>query len=151
MAALLTLVLGATGSGAWLPWLFPSLAPTIMLQVHKPEQPSSQAYNVILGHAAGIVGGILVVLLAQAGDEPSALAANLLTWPRVWASVIAMVVMLIVTLPARASHPPAAAKALLISLGGFSVTSKSMLVLAWGILLVAALGDATGQGVIVMS
>lgn len=63
-----------------------------MLQVHQPLDHSARLYRVLVGDAAGIVAGVAGVLIAQAGNEPSVLAANLLTWPRVWASVIGMVV-----------------------------------------------------------
>ena len=136
---LISTVIGATGLWAGLPWLFPSLGPTIFLQVHKPDQESSRPYNVVLGHALGILAAIIGVLLPGAGSAPSVLASNELTWPRVWAAVIAMVLTLAAQVPLKASHPPAAATALLIALGGFSLTWRDMGVLVAGILLTAAL------------
>lgn len=67
---------------------------------------------------AAIVG----VILTGAGMDPPVLEGDELTWPRVWAAVIAMVLTLAAQVPLKASHPPAAATALLIALGGFSVT-----------------------------
>lgn len=62
-AAMLTAVVGATGLWAGLPWLFPSLGPTIFLQVHKPDLASAQPWNVVAGHGADILGGVAGVLL----------------------------------------------------------------------------------------
>lgn len=53
-----------------------------------------------------------------------------------------MAVTLAVQVPLKASHPPAAATALLAALGGFRLTAREMLVLAAGIFLVAVLGEA---------
>ncbi len=141
-AAALSLVVGGTGMWAHLPWLFPSLGPTIFLQVHRPGLESARPYHVVVGHAVGVAAAIAGVLLAGAGDAPSVLSADVLTWPRVWASVIAMGGTLLLQVPLRAPHPPAAATALLISLGGFKVAPKDLGVLAAGILIVAALGEA---------
>ena len=78
-AGLLSAVIGATGIWASLPWLFPSLGPTIFLQVHKPDQESSQPYNVGLGHALGILAAIISGAVTGAGGTPSVLASNGLT------------------------------------------------------------------------
>lgn len=140
-AALLTAIVGATGFWAGLPWLFPSLGPTIFLQVHKPEQKSARPYNVVAGHATGILAAVAGVVAVGAGSAPPVLSANELSWPRIWASVIAMGLTLLLQVPLKASHPPAAATALLIALGGFSVTWHDMGVLIAGILIVALLGE----------
>ena len=140
-AMLLTAVVGATGYWAGLPWLFPSLGPTIFLQVHKPGQSSAKLYNVVVGHAAGIVAAIVGVLILGAGSAPPVLSSNELSWPRIWASVIAMGATLLIQVPLKASHPPAAATALLVSLGGFSLAWRDMGVLTAGILIVALLGE----------
>lgn len=140
-ARVLSAIIGATGIWVGLPWLFPSLGPTIFLQAHKPGQPSAGAFNVIVGHASGIAAATSAVLAVQAGTEPSVLSSGILTWPRMWASVIALALTLLVQIPLRASHPPAAATAMLIALGGFSLNGRDMLILAAGILLTAALGE----------
>ena len=139
--AVLTAVVGATGLWAGLPWLFPSLGPTIFLQVHKPDLASAQPWNVAAGHAAGIFGGVIGVLLVGAQTSPPVLSSEVLTWPRLWAAVIAMALTLVIQVPLKASHPPAAATALLIALGGIGLTAKELTVLVAGILLVTALGE----------
>lgn len=130
-----------TGIWAGLPWLFPSLGPTIFLQVHKPDLASARPWNTVAGHGAGIVAGVTGVLLLDAQNALPVLSADMLTWPRMWAAVIAMALTLVIQVPLRASHPPAAATALLVSLGGFALTLHDITVLASGVLLVAALGE----------
>lgn len=81
------------------------------------------------------------MLVTGAGAMPSVLSSDELSWPRVWASVIAMALILLAQVPLKASHPPAAATALLIALGGFSLNARTMAILAAGILLTTALGE----------
>lgn len=140
-AAVLTAAVGMTGLWAGLPWLFPSLGPTIFLQVHKPEQASARPWNTIAGHGAGIVAGVAGVLLLGAQNAPPVLSQDVLTWPRLWAAVIAMALTLAIQVPIKASHPPAAATALLLALGGFSLTPREITVLVADVLLVAVLGE----------
>ena len=140
-AGLLTLVVGAMGLWADLPWLFPSLAPTIYLQVHKPEQQSSRPYHVIMGHAAGVAAGVIGVLLTGAGDAPPVTAADQLSWSRVWASAIGMGLTLGLEVPLKASHPAGTATALLIALGAFKVAPKDLGIIAAGVIIVAVLGE----------
>ena len=73
---------------------------------------------------------------------PPIRSSDELSWPRVWASVIAMALTLLAQIPLRASHPPAASTALLISLGGFSLDRRSLGILTAGILLTALTGEA---------
>ena len=48
---------------------------------------------------------------------------------------------LAIQVPIKASHPPAAATALLVALGGFSLTPREITVLVAGVPLVAVLGE----------
>jgi len=141
-AAVLTATVGVTGAWVGLPWLFPSLGPTVFLQVHTPQLASARPWNVVAGHFAGIAGAAAGVLLTGAGSAPSVLSDDILTWPRVWASVIAMALTIAIQVPLKASHPPAAATALLIALGGFRLAPRDMMILLLGVLLIAALGEA---------
>jgi len=61
---------------------------------------------------------------------------------RVWASGLAIVLTMLGIALARASHPPAAATTLLISLGGFRPTVHDALTIAAGVLVVAVVGEA---------
>ncbi|MFB9993906.1 HPP family protein [Deinococcus oregonensis] len=140
-AAALILFIGLVGLATHQPLLFPSLGPTAFLQTETPDQPSARPYNVVTGHLVGLLAGFLAVWVCGAGDAPSVLSVHQLTAPRVWASVLAILLTLLVGLLLRASHPPAAATTLLASLGGFSPTVQSTVTVMSGVLGVALLGE----------
>src|SRR5215472_14384223 len=56
-------VIGALGWVCAVPWLFPSLGPTIAIQSEAPEHPAAQPYNVIVGHLIGAAVGFAAVRL----------------------------------------------------------------------------------------
>jgi len=135
------LIIGMLGLWAHQPWLFPSLGPTIFLQVLEPQQPSSRPYHIVVGHAIGIGAAVLAVLLCAAESTPPVFIAHLLSGERVSASALAVSLMLLGQVLLKAAHPPAAATVLLITLGAFKMAWWDMAVLAVGILLTAALGE----------
>lgn len=137
----LVLITGMLGLWAHQPWLFPSLGPTIFLQVLEPQQPSSRPYHIVVGHAIGVGAAVLAVLVCAAESTPPVLIAHLLSGERVVASALAVSLMLLGQVLLKAAHPPAAATVLLITLGAFKLTWWDMAVLAVGILLTAALGE----------
>jgi CBS-domain-containing membrane protein len=53
-----------------------------------------------------------------------------------------MALTIAIQVPLKAAHPPAAATALLIALGGFRLAPRDMTILLLGVLLTAALGEA---------
>jgi CBS-domain-containing membrane protein len=141
VGAVLTLIPGLLGLAAGSVWLFPSLGPTAFLQAASPQHPSSRFYNAVAGHAVGIVAGALFVLALGANAEPSVLASHQLFPHRVWASALAIALTLFLQLLLRASHPPAAATTLLITLGGFNPAWKDILTIAVGVFVVASAGE----------
>jgi hypothetical protein len=106
----LTLLPGLLGLAAGYPWLFPSLAPTALLQAAQPQEPSSRLYNVVVGHLTSLAAGVLAVLLLGADAKPSTLATGQLYPPRVWASGLAVTLTVAAQVPLRAlqrcSPPP---------------------------------------------
>jgi CBS-domain-containing membrane protein len=60
---------------------------------------------------------------------------------RVLASAVALGLAIAGELLLRASHPPAAATVLLITLGGFSVSVHSAVTIMVGVVLLALLGE----------
>src|SRR3569623_152936 len=117
----LVLIVGMLGLWAHQPWLFPSLGPTIFLQVLEPQQPSSRPYHIVVGHAIGIGAAVLAVLLCAAESTPPVFIAHLLSGERVSASALAVSLMLLGQVLLKAAHPPAAATVLLITLGAFKM------------------------------
>ncbi len=138
---LLAAPIGVLEATTGYPLLFPSLGPTIFLKARKPEQDSSRAYNVVAGHAIGVLAAVIAVFVTGAMAAPPVLSTNELPWPRLWAALIALPLTLLVQSIVRASHPPAAASCLLVTFGAFSVSWKSMAILAAGVLLTALIGE----------
>jgi CBS-domain-containing membrane protein len=63
---------GLVGVVAALPWLFPSLGPTVMLFFESPEQPAARPMNTIVGHGVGITAGALCLFaFGLQGDQPA--------------------------------------------------------------------------------
>ena len=140
-SGLLMLLVGLIGLVTAQPLLFPSLGPTAFLQTEAPDQPSSRVYNVLVGHAAGLVAGYAAVLVLHADGAPALFAVHQLVAVRVWASMLAIVLTMLGSALLKASHPPAAATTLLISLGGFRPTVHDALTIVVGVLIVAVAGE----------
>ncbi len=140
-SGILMLIPGVLGLLVGQPWLFPSLGPTAFLQVQEPELPMSRLYNTVVGHFIGIAAGYLAIFLLGLDSTGSVFAIRHLTKGRMWASVIAVSLTLAAQIPLRATHAPAAATTLLISLGGFGKKWADIESLAAGILIVALIGE----------
>jgi|TARA_R110000824_G_scaffold401710_1_gene613861 CBS-domain-containing membrane protein len=69
------------------------------------------------------------------------LSSQTMPLSRVVASAIAMGICLLVQQLLKASHPPAAATALLIALGGFKLIPSDMLAIAVGVGLIVLIGE----------
>ncbi len=136
-AGSLTAVVGYLGWAVGVPWLFASLGPTIFLQVQRPADGTGRFYNTIVGHGAAVVAAAAAVLLCGAAPlPPGSLAAA-----RVNASIAALVFTALLQRAARAQHPPAAATALLVSLGHIALQWGDLGALAAGVVVTAVLGE----------
>jgi CBS-domain-containing membrane protein len=136
-AGLLVLVCGVAGLATQQLWLFPSIGPTAFLLAHSPEAPSSQPWNVIVGHLVGLAGGYLALALLHGDAAPTVFALHALVPVCVWAGAFAVALTLAGQIATRSSHPPAAATTLLVALGGFRATVHDALAVIVGILIVA--------------
>jgi CBS-domain-containing membrane protein len=108
---------------------------------HSPFQPSARPYNAIAGHLIGVCAGIAAVIVLGAGDAPSLFTTHELVGSRVLASGLALIVAVAVELLIHASHPPAAATVLLITLGGMSISLRSAATIVIGVLLIVLMGE----------
>jgi CBS-domain-containing membrane protein len=63
------------------------------------------------------------------------------TFPRVWASAAALAMLSVLLPQLRAYHPPAAATALLVTLGAYRMTGKTPLALMGGVVAVALVAE----------
>jgi hypothetical protein len=135
------LVVGALGTLARQPWLFPSLGPTAFLQAEYPAHRTARLYHVIAGHGIGLAAGLIAVWLVGARDSSSVLVIHHLTAVRTWAAVIAVALTIAGSLVLRASHPPAVSTSMLLALGSFRPTVHDALTIAVGVLVVASAGE----------
>lgn len=137
----LMLLVGSLGLVAHQPWIFPSLGPTAFLQAEQPDVPFARFYNTVIGHFIGVCTGFLAVFVFGANSAPGVLATGEMTGVRVAAAVLAVTLNMLFGILLNASHPPAAATTLLVSLGGFKPTIHDVLTIAIGVLIVAAFGE----------
>jgi len=141
-AAVLSLVVlplaGAVGLALHLPWLFPSLGPTVMLFFESPEQPSSRPANALAGHFTGLVTGALCLYAFGLRDSPPAPVGGL-TVPYVAAGALSVALTTLVLSWLRKPHPPAGATTLIVSLG-ILTSPQQLLSMAGAVLLITAAG-----------
>lgn len=140
-AALTTLAPGLAALAMHSVVLFPSLAPTALMQAHAPDHRTSRPYNVVVGHAIGLLSALLFVWLFGLARAPSVFQAGVVAPARVWATVLAIVFATCFELLLDAPHPPAAATTLLVSLGSFRPTWADAGHIALGVLIVAVVGE----------
>ncbi len=131
-------VIGGLGWLAGVPWLLPSLGPTLAIQTGTPSHASARMRNVALGHVIGLAAGLLAVYLTGAAHQPPVtdMVNDALSLNRVAACVIAIVLSLAVQHRLSLMHPPAEATTLIVALGGVEPTVVA------AIALVAILGEA---------
>jgi HPP family protein len=140
-AALIVLV-GAIGTWMKQPWLFASLAPTILMVAATPGHETTNFRAIVVGHIAAIACAYFALILLNATGSATMLATRVVPYPRIWASAAALAMMAIVTPPLKGFHPPAAATALLVTLGAYKMTGKTPLALVGGVLVVALAAEA---------
>jgi CBS-domain-containing membrane protein len=141
-AAVLSLIVlaltGAVGIAVHLPWLFPSLGPTVMLFFESPEQPSSRPINTLVGHGTGLVMGVVCLYALGLQHAPSAPVGGL-TVSHVAAGALSVALTTLVLTWLRTPHPPAGATTLIVSLG-ILTTPPQLLSMVGAILLITAAG-----------
>ena len=127
-AAVLCLVVlalsGAVGLLTKLPWLFPSLGPTVMLLFESPEQPSARPLNTLVGHGVGIAAGLACLsVFGLRGDPPAPVGG--LTPGYVAAGALSVAITTLVLTLLHLPHPPAGRSTLIVSLGILATGTRS--------------------------
>lgn len=145
MSALLIVVTGFVGYKLKQPWLFAALGPTVMMMVANPGHETTRFRAVVVGHLAAIACGYLALLMLNAAEVPALTAAAKSFSPRIWASAAALAMLALVQPQLRAHHAPAAATALLITLGAMRMTGRTPLVLIGSVALVATLAELAAR------
>lgn len=141
-AAVLSVVVlaasGLVGLLLHLPWLFPSLGPTVMLFFESPEQKASRPLNTLVGHGAGLVAGALCLYAFGLQGQPSAPVGGL-TPLHVLSGILSVGLTTLVLTLLALPHPPAGATTLIVSLGILS-TPVQLASMAGAIVLTTLVG-----------
>lgn len=137
----LILVAGAMTLATRTPWLFAALGPTAVLMAANPGHRTVRFHTVVLGHVTALLCGWLAVLLMGAGGAPALLGGHTISVSRVWASAAAIAVTTLIQPSLKAYHPPAAATALLVTLGAYGASWKNFGSMVGGVLVVALVGE----------
>jgi CBS domain-containing membrane protein len=98
------------------PFIFPSLGPTAFHYFSRQTARTASPRNAIIGHLIGTAAGyfsLVVTGLTAAGPA----IANGVTWPRMIAAALSLGLTAGLMILFRASHAPAGATTLIISLG----------------------------------
>lgn len=115
-SAVAVAVAGTVAALTHQPWLFPSLGPAIMLHLEKPQAPESSPRNTFVGHAVALLAGYAALLACGLTGRPSVLQEGV-TGSRIVAAAGSLAVTTLILLLLHASHPPAGATTLIVSLG----------------------------------
>jgi hypothetical protein len=141
VSAMLIVAVGAIGSWMKQPWLFAALAPTILMVAANPGHETTTFRAIVVGHLAAIACAYLGLLMLNAAAAPTMLQTRIVPFPRIWASAAALAMLAIVMPQLKAFHPPAAATALLVTLGAYRMTGKTPLALIGGVVVVAVIAE----------
>lgn len=133
-------VCGVAGYFLAQPLIFPSLGPTAYLFFESPRSARSSPRNAVIGHFVAIGAGLFSLSLFGVLDNPSILDEGV-TLARVGAATFSVATAGAALMLFDASHPPAGATVLIVSLGLLTSISQ-ILSLAAGVLLVTAAGWA---------
>ncbi|MDD7833944.1 MULTISPECIES: HPP family protein [Paenarthrobacter] len=129
---------GLVGLLSHLPWLFPSLGPTVMLFFESPQQKAASPGNTLAGHGVGLLAGAGCLYALGLQDIPPAPTGGL-TPGHVVAGIASVGLTSLILALIKKPHPPAGATTLIVSLGILK-TPAQLLTMAGAILLVTALG-----------
>jgi|SRR6185312_6752815 len=118
------------------PFVFPSLGPTAYLLFFTPLGRTSSPRNTILGHAIGLACGYIAFVATGAGAMPFGEHPGIF-WPRVLAAALSLSATGAFMVLLDASHPPAGATTLIVSLGIISKPRELAIIEVAVFLLVA--------------
>jgi CBS domain-containing membrane protein len=127
------------------PLLFPSLGPTAFLFFEYPLASGSSPRNTLIGHLVAVLTGALTLVSFGLLDHPSVLQEGM-TLMRIGAAALSMALTGTVLLLLRASHPPAGASVLIVSLGFFH-RPIDMLMLMVGVVVLTVVGWVINRAV----
>lgn len=141
VSAGLVVLVGAIGVWMRQPWLFAGLAPTIYMVAANPGHETTSFRAIVVGHIVAIACAYLALMLLDGASSANFFATRVTPFPRIWASALALAMMAIVQPQFRAYHPPAAATALLVTIGAYRMTGKTPLALTGGVIVIAIMSE----------
>lgn len=122
-------VVGLAMKTTGLPWLFPSLGPTVMLQLEMPHVPQWSPRNTIIGHGVAVLAGYAMLTICGLRHEPSAIQAGV-TGTRIVAAAGSLAITAVMLMLLRCPHPPAGATTLIVSIGLLHTPRHLLIVMA---------------------
>ena len=134
---------GVVGMLVHQPFLFPSLGPTVMLFVEDPRQASATPRATLIGHGVAILAGAGCLALFGLTDHRPVTQEGL-TAARTAAAALSVALTALVLKALRASHPPAGATTLIVSLG-ILTSAVELLTMAAAVVLVTVLAVALSR------
>ena len=145
VAATLIVVAGALGQWLKQPWLFAGIGPTVLMLASNPGHETTRFRAVVIAHLAAIGCAYLALLMLNANVASAVITRATVPMPRVWASAVSLAMLAVLMPQLRAYHPPAAATALLVTLGAYRMTGKTPLALMAGVVAVAAVAEVLNR------
>lgn len=132
--------------GAFAVWshhllLFASLGPTAALMVQEPGHPAADWYNAVVGHALGLVAACCLVWLFALANVPSVFEQHEVSWTRVGAASLSLVLAIALEKVAKVQHPPAASTTLLVALGSFRPNWRDCATILMGVVAVTVAAE----------
>ncbi len=135
----LLLIAGIAAFFAHQPLLFASLGPTAFELAEMPERKSAKPYSILMGHLSGVVSGFVALWMTGAWYTP-AVSTSHITMTRVWASVVAAMLTVLLTILLQAQQPAALSTTLMIATGTMQRPIDGPIIMA-GVLLIEVLGE----------
>ncbi|MDY6842634.1 MAG: HPP family protein [Thermodesulfobacteriota bacterium] len=108
-----------------LPLLFPPLGPSAFILFHTPLSESASPRNVILSHTFAIISGLFsLYTVGKIFPEADLLDPSVMNLYRVIVIALSMGLIGVIMICLRCVHPPAAASALIATMGYLDSTTK---------------------------
>jgi CBS domain-containing membrane protein len=133
----------AIASVTGITFIFPSLGATAFLQLYVPQAPVASPRNTICGHALGLIGGAFALIITGLWYTHF-VPSDHLSWQQVLAAAISMAMAGGLMCRFNLGHPPAAATALIVSLGLIH-SVKGLLLLEVAVVLLTAITYTTNR------
>jgi len=144
-AALAIGMIGLFSVWSSMPWLFPSLGPSVAIQVGSPHQSVAKPRNVLGGHLIGLMSALIAVHVTGASAAPPLGGGHPIMLARAAAAALAMLLSLVAQYMLDARHPPAESTTLVVALGAVQPDAKGVLSIVVGAALVTVTGEALRQ------